>query len=546
MGTQPTNCTAKDGIRKLKEKKDLIKDYFRKSEIRENYMQVRCSSIQIPGHEINQNCSFFLFNFEGFFDIEKGFYSTLNNILEFTAFFKEKKYNIRSYEELENQLNYFCDMMDLYIDDDDFFNVFKNKKGSEIICDSLKSHLKKPHNWVKYSRFIIVEGSKIYENVIGKKIKEPERFSNAINLLRKIIPYEDFIDLIDQSLKFIENIVYCVEGGYYICNGIKNMCTCNKIKGVFSIFQGIVYIGKAGLSMHNDIKKIYNYQQELKYNKTQENFLTLLNLMNEMINNLDKTNYKDLYENNIIILAIDQENNTTNEKVELEFMKVDDIDYYAESLDRNDNDRLKFIKNMLIFYNRIIAKIGNNEKEQLKKIEDNRLFLIILRHFMIKHYNSRDKWIKLTKEDIDIVVDLFKSEFDDADVQPQNIKQAEQKIFENVESELKLNNETKNNPSLTNKNYFSEKRNNLNNNNNINDDPLFSKRNRKNSNRDNANPSNLRVKNDNNNKINYPYVSPRYNRMRDNQYRKRDSNQKEDRSPAPNISDRYIRRNEEK
>ena len=542
MGCEQTsNCTAKDGIRKLKEKKDLIKDYFRKSKIRENYMRVRCSSIEIPGHVINQDCSFFLFNFEGFFDIEKGFYSTLNNILEMSAFFIENKYIIRTYEELEEKLNYCCSMMDTCIDDglENFFNLFKDKKGSEKICGLVKSHFQKPHNWVKGARFLIVEGMKTYEKMEGKKIKEPERISNAINLLRKIIPYEDFIDLIDQSLKFIENIVYCAEGGYYIFKGIKNIFKDNKFEGALSIFQGILYIGKAGLSIHNDIKRIYNYKQEIKLNKSQENFQTLLNLMNEMVNNLDKTNYKDLYENNIIILAIDNENNTTNEKVELEFVNIDGIDYYAESLDKNDTDRLKFIKNMLIFYNRINAKISTYEKEQLKNIKKNRLFLLILRHFMMKYYNNRDKWINLSKEEIERIIDFFKSEFDDAEVESQNIDQAEQKIFKNMESKLNLsfNNETTNTPSETEKNNFTQIKDNLNNNNtNMNNIHNEYKK----------YPTNLRIKNNNNNKINHSYTISRYSRISDRYQGRRNYNQKEDSSPAPIISARYIKRNGKK
>ena len=304
--TESTNFTAEGGIKKLRGKKELIKDYFRKSKIRENYMQIRCSSIEIPGYEINQDSSFFLFNFEGFFDIEKGFYSTLNDLLEISAFLFKNKYDIRSYEELEACLYKFCIFTDIFNSDNYKEYILENKQKN--IKEVFNCLCKKPHNIVRGFRGLFDLSMNLFGTDIEKYCKHNKIFSNVINILGKIIPYKDFKALIDQSLKFIENTIQMIEGGYDIYSGTKIFCA-DKINGALTILTGIINIGKAAISVHNDIKRMINYKEDLKLNKAQENFILLLNLLNEMVKNLENTEYKDLYENNIIILALDQKKN---------------------------------------------------------------------------------------------------------------------------------------------------------------------------------------------------------------------------------------------
>ena len=537
-GTESTNFTAEGGIKKLRGKKELIKDYFRKSKIRENYMQIRCSSIEIPGYEINQDSSFFLFNFEGFFDIEKGFYSTLYDLLEISAFLFKNKYDISSYEELEACLDKFCIFTDIFNSINYKEYILENKQKN--IKEVFNCLCKKPHNIVRGFRGLFDLSMNLFGTDIEKYCKHNKIFSNVINILGKIIPYKDFKALIDQSLKFIENTIQMIEGGYDIYSGTKIFCA-DKINGALTILTGIINIGKAAISVHNDIKRMINYKEDLKLNKAQENFTLFLNHLNEMVKNLENTEYKDLYENNIIILALDQKKKTSNESAKIEFMYIDDIDYYAEPLNKNDTDRLNYIKNMLIFYNRLFPYIEINEKNLSDSVLENGLFLMLLRNFITKHFNNKDEWINFTKKEIEIIIGTFREGFDKGDIKFENQVEAGDKIFKKIAEKInKKSIETKTS-CISQKNLD---------NNDIYDKPLVSMRKKQNNNnnRNDMNNSyhenknylkNSRIKNNKVNNINTinnnnsSYITARYKRMKDNRSRRGNSNHKGNASPAP-------------
>ena len=94
-----TNITESEGITKLINNQSLIIKYFENSQLLRNYMNIRCSNVFIPGKEIGQKSSFYLYNIEGFFDIENGFFFTLHNLIWIMKCFNENKIDTKSYED---------------------------------------------------------------------------------------------------------------------------------------------------------------------------------------------------------------------------------------------------------------------------------------------------------------------------------------------------------------------------------------------------------------------------------------------------------------
>ena len=104
-----TNFTATDGINKLIKNQPLIIKYLNQSVLSKNNMNIRCTNVEIPGQEIEQNASFYIYNIEGFFDIEKGIYFPLIQVLKTMKFLNEKNIPITSYEDLEEKVNLLLD-----------------------------------------------------------------------------------------------------------------------------------------------------------------------------------------------------------------------------------------------------------------------------------------------------------------------------------------------------------------------------------------------------------------------------------------------------
>lgn len=67
--------------------------------------------------------------------------------------------------------------------------------------------------------------------------------------------------------------------------------------------------------------------------------------------NMKNKNYKDLYENNVIILSIDLTDDISNEGVDYKLVNIKGIEDYATPLNYWDNNRkkYKYIKILLNF-----------------------------------------------------------------------------------------------------------------------------------------------------------------------------------------------------
>lgn len=62
--------------------------------------------IEIPGKEIEQNSTFYIYNIEGFLDIEKGLYFSLIELFETMKYCEKYKIDIKNYEDLEKYYDY--------------------------------------------------------------------------------------------------------------------------------------------------------------------------------------------------------------------------------------------------------------------------------------------------------------------------------------------------------------------------------------------------------------------------------------------------------
>ena len=70
-------------------------------------MNTRCIKKDIPGKDIEQNSTFYIYNIEGFFDIEKGVYFSLIELFETMKYCEQNEIDIKNYEDLEKYYNAF-------------------------------------------------------------------------------------------------------------------------------------------------------------------------------------------------------------------------------------------------------------------------------------------------------------------------------------------------------------------------------------------------------------------------------------------------------
>ena len=120
---------------------------------------------------------------------------------------------------------------------------------------------------------------------------------------------------------------------------------------------------------------------------------------------------EELKENNIIILGIDESEDNYNEKTDLQLFKIDDIDNYAKCLSDIEDNRFKYIKNMIYFYDKILPGFsqltikGENEKYELD-------FLLNLQEFIIKNCNNKDFWININEESMEQFINNMEKEYE--------------------------------------------------------------------------------------------------------------------------------------
>ena len=459
MGSQ--NSTAKDGINKIIKNQSLIIKYLNKSVIYKNYMNTRCTKVIIPGKEIEQNSSFYIYNIEGFFDIEKGIYFSLIKLLESMQFLEENKISINSYEDLEEKVNTFLSAIQIVncicnfsIKNEDKSLEYEGKcQCTKIIEEKKTENIKLDlgfFSWNKTEEKTINEIIKVEEQetikeeiknfdftnipnyvtlilitmkLLGKtKIFRYLGINNAINFLRNIIPFNELHEILSCTVRVISGTI---NGMSHIFKGITSFPT-NKVLSIVNLATGVLELSKSGIDIFVTTKKIENKKNNIQYTKAQDNFRSLLIQMDDLFTVLINSNLEELKNNNIIILGIDESDNSYNEGTDLQLFNIENIDTFAKCLSESETDRAKYIQNMIHFYSKITPKLSEltERGENEKKLSLD--FLLSLQEFIINNCNNQDFWIKVDKKTIEKFIDLMKKEYEKG-----------KKYFKNNSNEIK-------------------------------------------------------------------------------------------------------------
>ena len=347
-----TNFTATDGINKLIKNQLLIIKYLNQSVLSKNYMNIRCTNVKIPGEEIGQNSSFYIYNIEGFFDIEKGIYCPLIQLLQAMKFLNEKNISITSYEDLEETVNLLLAAIRA-VDCINYNFTSKNEKNveQEQKCQcrentekieekknemysfilKIKDLLYLSFSWTKTEEKSIEPINEVKEkeeqNTILEKIKNIDlnQFSsyesfilfimellkqfnihkypgirNAIDWLRNIISFNELNELVKCGIRVVSG---SISGLTHILHGINNFQN-NKIASTINIATGALEIIKVGFDGFTTYQK---FETKAKLSKAQNNFRQLVNKMDELFIKLINSNLEEFKKNNIIILGIDNQ-----------------------------------------------------------------------------------------------------------------------------------------------------------------------------------------------------------------------------------------------
>jgi len=487
--------TAEEGVIKLEKNNLLIKKYFDLSTVVKGFLGYNCCKVEIPGNELNQNSSFFLFNIEGFFDIEKGIFFNIKNLVNLMIFFNNNKIDISSYEDFSVKIQIFLIFAEIAIcfkDEwaNDISEVGEKKCLKKINKKNIKEYKKKKQieKKIKEKEDISKNETKINEikkvNKLNQFIKfifntNPKRIAFglagirncqiAINFLEKIIPFEQFKGYITSTLKFIE-------GGVEIFAGIKEGIKCYKNFNFFSFLEAVYFLVQGAKNISESSIEIYNKYQENNLTKAQENFRTLLNKMQQLFSDLVQTNFQKLYEGNVIVLAIDNSksmNKNNNEGVYLKIIKVEGVDHYAKCLNNNDTNRNNYIKNMTLLYSNLIYQI--NEFDNFKsgsQINEMYAFLLIVEKLILKQNdinfeeeidskyieNVIIKYKNIILDNLDYLIEkLEEKAFDTSDIE--NILENKRNSHEILKPITPIKEVKEINDKITNKGEKNEKRN---------------------------------------------------------------------------------------
>lgn len=151
-----------------------------------------------------------------------------------------------------------------------------------------------------------------------------------------------------------------------------------------------------------------------------------------------------LKSNNIFILGIDNSENYYNEGVDLRLINIEGIDQYAKILSDNEQDREKYIKNMIQFYKKINPKFSQltqkGENDKKKSYE----FLVYFQE-LIKNYNNKDFWIKMNEENIEEFLENLENQYKK---KTNYFKEHSNEILEQYIQSLKKDKETKENEAF--------------------------------------------------------------------------------------------------
>ena len=415
-----SNSTAEEGISKLIKNKSLITKYLNKSVLNKNFMNNRILNVKVPGNEIEQNSSFYIYNIEGFFDIEKGIYFSLIQLLEIIQLSEENNIQIKDYKDLELKVyNFMCALQlvnttcnlsssktiiseqekkdncvcvctmaeekktqSFNFSLNNILNISWNKSEEKTLKQEEKKNLENEINNIDFSNipnilslaFILIE---ILKPCISKiKIF---RLKKTIDWLSNIIPFDELKEIAYYSLRAISGTL---SGITNILNGISNFKN-NKILSILNVTTGLLEFGKVGIDSLITYNKYKTLKSTKKRTKAQDNFLKLTNKMELLFIELIKSNFEGLKTNNIIILGIDESKGNYNEGTDLQLCKIDDIDNYAKCLNDNEEDRVKCIKNMIYFYNNILPKFSQLTEKEGKDKKESFDFLLTLQEFII-------------------------------------------------------------------------------------------------------------------------------------------------------------------
>jgi len=94
----------------------------------------------------------------------------------------------------------------------------------------------------------------------------------------------------------------------------------------------------------------------------------------------------------------------------LQLINIEGIDQYAKVLSDNEQDREKYIKNMIQFYKKINPKFSQLTQKGENDKKESYEFLVYFQE-LIKNFNNKDFWIKMNEENIEEFMDYLENEY---------------------------------------------------------------------------------------------------------------------------------------
>ena len=241
--------TAEQGIIELSKKESLIRKYLNYSSYVINFMGNKCRTVEIPGSEVKHNCRFYLYNIEGFFDIENGLFSSIKNLLYLVALYEEKKINIKTYSELKEKsekiIEYLVKIEEVVSSAKNFWDEIQEYIRNSKQKDKNKDIITRENEIAEDEKIII--RTILESNDTNKKSKINEIFSDLCNYIKdqgsKVFKnpatYKELINFIrnyNAALKFLEEIIPFKELKEYVSSILLG------IKGLIGIGQGVYFM----------------------------------------------------------------------------------------------------------------------------------------------------------------------------------------------------------------------------------------------------------------------------------------------------------------
>ena len=363
--------SSEKSIKELELKQSLVKKYFEYSSSTNNLMGYKCCKTKIPGKEINSDYTFYLYNIEGFFDFENGFFFTLQNLIWIMKCFNENNINTKSYEDFG------CKIKILFAS----LEVIASKRQMMKIKEYI--------DLIKENDQLLRLGS------FGISLLRNSK--SVINFLERIIPF-------DQFKGYVSSVFLLIEGGFEIWTGFIDMGNLYKAflnKNYFEAFiyllDGTANLYQGGNKINNSYKELQENYREKNFTKAQRNLNALLNKMDKLFNKLKENNLNNLYKKNIVVLAID-ETCRFMEDPDIGLIYVQGIESYAKSLNTIDINRNKFIMNLIIFYLKLKDIISSDEFEN-KDFKLRYGFMVYLKKIILEQYNQQ-LWNSMNEQNI--------------------------------------------------------------------------------------------------------------------------------------------------